>query len=109
MNTHAKLAKLDKDARKRAFQKCSEQYLKSLKLLTGSLTEKDKISIFTYNTAFVSAKNKRPFVEGESVIKPCLINWVDIFEDQPFGKKHLERNNIRFWLRCTRFELRHIR
>ena len=28
----------------------------------------------------------RPFVEGESVIKPCLLNFVDIFEDQPFGK-----------------------
>ena len=57
MNTHAKLAKLDKDARKRAFQKCSEQYLKSVKLLMGSLTDKDKIAIFTYNTAFVSAKH----------------------------------------------------
>ena len=31
MNTHAKFAKLDKDTHKRAFQKCSEQYLKSAK------------------------------------------------------------------------------
>ena len=53
----------------------------------GLLTEKDKIAIFIYKTLFVSAKNKRPFVEGESVIKPCLINFVNIFEDQPFGKK----------------------
>ena len=57
MNTHAKFAKLDKDARKLAFQKSSEQYLKSVKLLMGSLTEKDKIAIFTYKTAFVSAKH----------------------------------------------------
>ena len=46
MNTHAKFAKLDKDVRKRAFQKCSEQYLKSVKLLMSLLTKKDKIAIF---------------------------------------------------------------
>lgn len=87
MKTHPKFACLDKDARKRAFRKSSEQYLKSVSFLTGSLSENDKIAMFVYKTAFLSAQNKRPFVEGEALIKPCLMNFVDIFADQPYGKK----------------------
>ena len=87
MKTHMKFANLESEARKRAFHKCNEQYQKSVNVLKGALSEQDKIDIFTYKTAFLAAKNKRPFVEGENVIKPSLENFADIFDDKPYGKK----------------------
>ena len=54
----------------------------------GSIIKK-KIEIFSYKTAFLIAQHKRLFTEGETIIKPVLKNFCEIFEGEPFaGRVH---------------------
>lgn len=45
-----------------------------------SLNHQENISLFTLKTALMIAKNKRPYVDGEVIIKPTLMNFANIFD-----------------------------
>ena len=53
----------------------------------GSLNDEMKRQIFVLKTAFLIAKSKRPYVEGEVMIKPSLQNFVELFEGESFHRK----------------------
>ncbi|CAB4032120.1 zinc finger BED domain-containing 5-like [Paramuricea clavata] len=55
--------------------------------MMGSLNEEQKRQTFVLKTAFLIAKSKRPYVEGEVMIKPSLQNFVELFEGESFHRK----------------------
>ena len=87
METHANIAVLSEEARKRIFHHRYENLTKSQAILCRTLSQKEKMEIFSYETAFLIAQQKRPFTEGETIIKPALKNFCEVFEDEPFAKK----------------------
>ena len=87
LDTHKNLASLSDDARKRVFEKLSTSLDASRQLMAGSLNGEQRKQVFVLKTAFLIAKSKRPFVEGEVMIKPSLQNFVEIFESEPFHHK----------------------
>jgi len=54
--------------------------------LRQSPTKKQRLELFSYKAAYIVATEKRPYVEGEVVIKPVLENIVEIFEGEVFQK-----------------------
>jgi len=50
--------------------------------LRQSLTNK----LFSYKGAYIVAREVRPYVEGEVVIKPVVESFVEIFEGEAFQK-----------------------
>ena len=79
MKTHTRVAALDIERRKCAFQRYTEQNSKSRRVMQVSLNHQQEISLFTLKTAFLIAKNKRPYVDGEVITKPTLMNFAKIF------------------------------
>ena len=70
METHANIAVMSEEAGKRVFHYRYENLTKSQEVLCIALSQKEKIEIFSYKTAFLIAQHKRPFTEGETIIKP---------------------------------------
>ena len=93
METHANVAVLSVEARKRIFHHRFENLTKSQGVLSRALSQKEKVEIFSYKTAFLIAQQKRPFTEGESIIKPALKHFSEVFEGEAFAKKILEAVN----------------
>ena len=60
--------------------------------MQNAITKK-KIEIFSYETAFLFAQHKQPFTEGETIIKPALKNFCEIFEGESFVRKVHEAVN----------------
>ena len=60
---------MSKEAGKRVFHYRYENLTKSQAVLCRALSQKEKIKIFFYKTAFLIAQHKRPFTEGETIIK----------------------------------------
>lgn len=87
METHANIAVLSEEARKRIFHHRYENLTKSQAILCRTLSQKEKMEIFSYKTAFLIAQQKRPFTEGETIIKPALKIFCEVFEDELFAKK----------------------
>ena len=87
METHANIVVLSEEARKRIFQHRYEDLTKTQSVLRRALSHKEKMEMFSYKTAFLIAKQKRPFTEGETIVKPALKNFVEVFESEPFKKK----------------------
>ena len=50
-------------------------------------------NFFSYKTAFLIAQQKRPFTEGETIIKPALKNFCEVFEGETFARKIFEAVN----------------
>ena len=86
MKTHANVATLADDARKRVFMQRFDQLTKSQGIMKQSLTKKQRLELFSYKTAFIVAREKRPFVEGEVVIKPVLESFVEVFDGEAIQK-----------------------
>ena len=84
---------MSEEARKRVFHYRYESLTKSQAVLCRALSQKEKIEIFSYKTAFLIAQHKRPFTEGESIIKPALNNFCEVFEGEPFARKVHEAVN----------------
>ena len=74
METHANIAVMSEETRKRVFHYRYETLTKSQAVLCRALSQKEKIEIFSYKTAaaFLIAQHKRSFTEGETIIKPTL-------------------------------------
>ena len=64
------------EARKRVIDYRYENLTKSQAVLCRTLSQKEKIEIFSYKTAFLIAQHKQPFTEGETIIKPALKTFV---------------------------------
>ena len=77
------------EARKRVFYCRYENLTKSQAVLCKTLSQKENIEIFSYKTAFLIAQHKQLFTEGETIIKPALKNFCEIFEGEPFARKVL--------------------
>jgi len=84
MNTHKDVASLAGEGRKRVFKQCFEQLTKCQAFLRQSLTKKQRLELFSYKAAYIVAREKRPYVEGEVVIKPVLESFIEIFEGEVF-------------------------
>ena len=93
METHANIAVMSEEARKRVFHYRYESLTKSQAVLCRALSQKEKIEIFSYKTAFLVAQHKRPFTEGETIIKTALNNFSEIFKGKPFARKVHEAVN----------------
>ena len=93
METHANIAVMSEEARKRVFHYCNESLTKSQPVLCRSLSQKEKLEIFSYKTAFLVAQCKRPFTEGETIVKPALTDFCEVFEGEPFARKVQEAAN----------------
>ena len=93
METHADIAVMSEEARKRVFHYRYESLTKSQAILCRALSQKEKIEIFSYKTAFLIAQHKRPFTEGETIIKPALNNFCEVFKGEPFARKVQEAVN----------------
>ena len=87
LETHANVAVLSEEARRRIFHHRYNSLTKSQSVLTRALSQKEKTEIFSYKTAFLIAQQKRPFTEGETVIKPSLRNFCEIFEGELFARR----------------------
>ena len=87
METHANIAVMSDEPRKRVFHYRYENLTKSQAVLCRALSQKEKIEIFSYKTAFLIAQHKRPFTVGETIIKPALKNFCEIFEDETFARR----------------------
>ena len=72
METHANIAVLSEEARKRIFQHRYENLTKSQAVLSRALSQEEKMEMVSYKIAFLIAQQKRPFTEGETIIKPAL-------------------------------------
>ena len=86
METHVNIAVMSGEARERVFHYRYESLTKSQAVLCRALSQKVKIKIFSYKTAFLIAQHKRPFTEGETIIKPTLNNFCEAFEGDPFAR-----------------------
>ena len=95
MKAHAycNIAVLSEEARKRIFHHHYENLTKSQEVLCRLLSQKKKMEMFSYKTAFLIAQQKRPFTEGETIIKHTLKNFFYIFEGEPFARKIPEAAN----------------
>ena len=93
METHANIAVISEKARKRVFHHRYENLAKSLAVLCRALSQKERIEIFAYKTAFLIAQHNQPFTKGETIIKPTLKNFCKIFEGKPFARKVHEAVN----------------
>ena len=93
METHADIAVMSEEARNRVFHYRYEILTKSQAVLCRALSQKEKLEIFSYKTAFLVAQHKRPFTEGETIIKPALTNFCEVFEGEPFARKAQEAVN----------------
>ena len=93
METHANIAVTSEEAGKRVFYYRYENLTKSQEILCIALSQKEKIEIFSYKTAFLIAQHKPPFIEGETIIKPDLKNFCEIFEGEPFARRVHEAVN----------------
>ena len=82
LETHKNIFALSEDARKRVFEKLAANLDKSQQIMMGSLNDEQKRQIFVLKTAFLIAKSKRPYVEGEVMIKPSLQNFVELCEGE---------------------------
>lgn len=89
LETHANVAVLSEEARRRIFHHRYTSLTKSQSVLTRALSQKEKTEI-SYKTAFLIAQQKRLYMEGETVIKPVLRNFCEIFEGELFTKKITE-------------------
>ena len=87
MNTHEDVASLTNEGRKRVFNQRFEQLTKYQAFLRQSLTKKQRLELFSSKAAYIVAREKRPYVEGEVVIKPVLESFVEIFEGEVFQKQ----------------------
>ena len=87
LETHRNIFALSEDARKRVFEKLAANLDKSQQIMMGSLNDEQKRQILVLKTAFLIAKSKRPYVEGEVMIKPSLQNFVELFEGESFHRK----------------------
>lgn len=67
--------------------------MKSQSIPSRILTEKEKVEFFSYQTAFLIAQQKGSFSDGETVIKPAIKSFVEIFNSKPFDKKINEATN----------------
>ena len=67
MEMHANTAVISEEAGKRVFHYRYENFTKSQAVLCRALSQKEKIEI---KIAFLIAQHKRPFTEGETIIKP---------------------------------------
>ena len=76
MSTHKDVASPD-EGRKHVFKQRFEQLTKSQAFLRQSLTKKQRLELFSYKAAYIVAREKRPHVEGEVVIKPVLESFVE--------------------------------
>ena len=68
------------------FKQRFEQLTKCQAFLRQSLTKKQRLELFLYKAARIAAREKRPYVEGEVVIKPVLQSFVETFEGEVFQK-----------------------
>ena len=48
--------------------------------------KKQRLELFSYKAVYIVAGEKRPYVEGEVVIKPELESFVEIFNGEVFQK-----------------------
>jgi len=86
MNTHKDVASLTDEGRKLVFKHRFEQLTKFQTFLRQTLTKKQQLELFSYKAAYILAREKRPYVEGEVIIKPVLESFVEIFEGEVFQK-----------------------
>ena len=93
METHANIAVMSEEARKRVCHYRYESLTKSQAILCRAPSQKEKIEIFSYKTAFLIAQHKRPFTEGETIIKLALNNFCEEFKGEPFARKVQEAVN----------------
>jgi len=84
MNTHKDVASLTDEGRKRVLMQRFEQLTKCQAFLRQSNTKKQQLELFSYKAVYIVAGEKRPYVEGEVVIKPVLESFVEIFEGEVF-------------------------
>ena len=77
MNTHKDVASLTDGGRKRVFKQRVEQLC--AKRSRDNLSQgSNDFELFSYKAAYIVAIGKRPYVEGEIVIKPVLQSFVRI-------------------------------
>ena len=86
MNTHEDVASLTDEGRKRVFKQRFEQLTKCQAFLRQSLAKKQRLELLSYKAAYIVAREKRPYVESEVIIKPVLESFVEIFEGEVFQK-----------------------
>ena len=86
MNTNKDVASLTDELSKRVFKQRFEKLRKCQAFLRQSLTKKQRLELFSYKAAYVVARKKRSYVEGEVVIKPVLESFFEIFEGEVFQK-----------------------
>jgi len=86
MNTNKDVASLTDELSKRVFKQRFEKLRKCQAFLRQSLTKKQRLELFSYKAAYVVAREKRSYVEGEVVIKPVLESFFEIFEGEVFQK-----------------------
>ena len=80
MQTHANVAVMSKEARKRVFHYHYENLTKPQAVLCRALSQKEKIEICSYKTAFLIAQYKRFFTGDETITKPASKNFCLIIE-----------------------------
>ena len=68
------------------FKQRFEQLTKCPAFLRQSLTKKQRLELFSCKAAYIVAREKRPYVEDEVVIKPVHESFVEIFEGEVFQK-----------------------
>jgi len=54
--------------------------------LRQSLIKEHRLELFSCKADYIVAREKRPYAEGEVVIKPVLESFVEIFEGEVFQK-----------------------
>ena len=86
MNTHRDVASLTDEGRKCIFKQHFEQLTKCQAFLRQSITKKQRLELFLYKAAYIVAREKRPYVEGELLTKPVLEIFVEIVEGEVFQK-----------------------
>lgn len=89
LSTHSSVYNLPEDGRKRTFERLFSQLCKSQSAMTNHVQPSlnENINIFTYKTAYLLARCKRPYTEGEDIIRPTLANFAEIFADRPFANE----------------------
>ena len=87
METHANIAVMSEEGRKRVFHYRYESLTTSQAVLCRALSQKEKIEICSCKTVFLIAQHKRPFTKGETIIKPALNNFCEVFEGEPCARK----------------------
>ena len=93
IETYTNIAGMSEEARKRVFHYHYESLTNSQAVLCRALSQKEKIEIFSYKTAFLLDQNKRPFTDGETIMQHTLHNFSEVFEGEPFARKLHEAVN----------------